>query len=163
MKTHLIRSTVLLFAGALLLAGRLGAQDKSGDLAIIVNKSVKVDDVASADLVRYFKAEKSKAADGSKLALAVFDVGHPERAAALAGIYKMSEGEYTDYFADATFTGAVAAAPKALASAAAVRAFVAGTAGGLGYVRGSDTDDSVKVLKVDGALPGDAGYKLKIK
>jgi hypothetical protein len=40
---------------------------------------------------------------------------------------------------------------------------VSGTPGAIGYLRGSDVDDSVKILKVDGHAPGDAEYPLKIK
>ena len=148
-----------------LLAAGVGARagDLAADLAIVVNKAVKLDNVTSADLARYFKAEKTKAPDGTKFALAALDAGHPEHDAALAGIYAMKEAEYTDYFVEATFTGAVTAAPKALPSGAALRKFVADTAGGLGYLRASEADDTVKVLKIDGVAPGEAGYKLKIK
>ena len=139
------------------------AGDASGDLAVIVNKASKLDDVSSADLAKYFKADKSKAPDGTKLVIVMHDAGRPERDAALKGIYKMSEEAYTEHFVEATFTGAVTAAPKALPSAAAVKKFVAETAGGIGYVRASDADDSVKVLKVDGQAPGDANYRLKLK
>jgi ABC-type phosphate transport system substrate-binding protein len=91
------------------------------------------------------------------------DVGRPERDAALAGIYKMGEAEYGDYFVGQTFTGAVKSAPKSWPSAAAVKEYVAATPGAIGYVRASDADDSVKVLKVDGKAPGDADYSLKMK
>ncbi len=162
MKARLARLCIAAFA-AVLLAAPVRADDKAGDLAIIVNKASKLDTVSSADLARYFKAEKSKTPDGTKIALAMFAPDHPERAAALAGIYHMSEAEFADYFVEATFTGAVSAAPKALNSAAEVKAFVGGNAGGLCYLRASEADDSVKVLKVDGVAPGEAGYKLKIK
>ena len=35
--------------------------------------------------------------------------------------------------------------------------------GAITYLRASDVDPSVKVLKVDGKAPGEAGYPLKIK
>ena len=157
---NLIRFLVLLLT---VTAVRVWAGDASGDLAVIVNKDCKLTDVSSADLAKYFKADKSKMPDGTKVAIAMQDVGRPEREAALKGIYKMSETEYNDHFVEATFTGAVAAAPKALPSGAAVKKFIADTPGGLSYVRGGDVDDSVKVLKIDGKSPGDADYKLKLK
>jgi len=154
-----IKSLALIGLGLLL--GVAGA--RADDLAIIVNKTNSLDSISSADLAKYFKAEKSKAPDGKKLVIVMQDVGRPERAAALKDIYKMSETEYNDYFVEATFTGAVAAAPKALPSGAAVKSFVAETPGGIGYVVSGDADASVKVLKIDGKAPGDADYKLKVK
>jgi hypothetical protein len=155
MKRYLLLSSLGL---ALFVAGA-----RAEDLAIIVNKTNSLENITSAELVKYFKAEKSKAPDGKKIVIVMQDAGRPERAAALKDIYKMSETEYNDYFVEATFTGAVAAAPKALPSGAAVKSFVAETPGGLGYALSSEADASVKVLKIDGKAPGDADYKLKMK
>lgn len=162
MKTCFSRLTGLVLA-LVVLAGSARADDKADSLAIVVNKTCKLDDVSFSDLQKYFKADKSKTPDGTKIALAMQDVGRPERDGALKLIYKMGEREYADFFVEATFTGAVASAPKSLPSGAAVKQFVAGTPGALSYVRGSEADDSVKVLKIDGKSPGDADYKLKLK
>jgi len=139
------------------------AQDKADCLAIIVPKDSKLDDITSADLQKYFKADKTKTPDGTKIAIVMIDVGRPERDAALRAIYKMNETEYNDFFVSATFTGAVAAAPKALPSVAAMKKYVGDTPGAIGYLRASDADDTVKVLKVDGKAPGEPDYKLKMK
>ena len=163
MKTISILNLTLLGLALALGCGSARADDKADHLAIIVNKASKLDDVSSGDLQRYFKAEKNKTPDGTKLIIVMQDVGRPERDAALKGIYKMGESEYANFFVEATFTGAVTAAPKAYPSAAVVKKFVADNPGAIAYVRGSEADDTVKVLKVDGKSPGDADYKLKMK
>ena len=139
------------------------AQDKSGDLAIIVSKSRDVDNVTSEELTKIFRAEKPKGSDGVRFILIAREPGSAERAAALAGIYKASEDDYAKYFLQATFIGLVSSAPRPFSSAAALRQFVANTPGAIGYLRGSDVDDSVKIIKVDGHAPGEADYPLKIK
>ena len=135
----------------------------AGDLAIIVNKASPVDTLTAGELTKFFKAEKSKFANGTKAVLSMQESGRPEREAALKQIYKMSESEYNDYFVEATFTGAVSAAPKAYPSGLAVKKFVANTPGGIGYIDSAEVDDSVKAIKVDGKAPGEADYKLKLK
>lgn len=139
------------------------AQDKAGHLAIVVNKASSLSELSSAELAKYFKAEKTKAPDGSKVLIVMQEGGRPEREAALQNIYKMSDGEYNKYFLQATFTGAVASAPKALGNGRAVLAFVAASPNALGYLKGDETDDTVKVLKIDGKVPGDAGYAVHSK
>jgi hypothetical protein len=136
---------------------------RAADLAVIVNKTSALVNVSSTDLARYFKAEKTKAPDGKKLVIVMQEAGLPEREAALKGIYKMTEAEYADYFVEATFTGAVESAPKAMPTAVAVKKFVAEVPGGIGYVQLGDADDSIRILKIDGKLPGEPDYKLKIK
>jgi ABC-type phosphate transport system substrate-binding protein len=159
-----MKSLFLLIACALsFVAQNARADDAAADLAVIVNKASKLSDVTSVDLAKYFKADKTKTPDGTKLVIVMQDPGHGAREAALKDIFKMSEEAYNEHFVEATFTGAVAAAPKSLPSAAAVKKFVAETPGAIGYVHASEADDSVKVLKVDGQAPGEAKYGLKIK
>jgi ABC-type phosphate transport system substrate-binding protein len=152
-----------LVLGMLLIGVEARAQDKSGDLAIIVNKSCSLDNVSRAELVKIFKGEKSKNPDGAKYVIIMRDSGSPERSAALRGIYSMSDAEYEKYFLQATFAGTVQAAPKVLTSSTGVCQFISSSPGAISYVGGGDADSSVKVVKVDGKAPGDAGYPLKLK
>jgi len=164
MKIFLNQSWVVAAAVWLLLGvGHASAQDKADQLAVIVAKTCPVDDIKTADLQKYFKAEKSKMPDGTKIIIVMEDVGRPERDAALRAIFGMSEAEYSDYFAGQVFTGAVKSAPASYPTPAAVKAFVAANPGAISYVRASDADDSVKVLKVDGKAPGESDYSLKMK
>ena len=152
-----------LLLGVLLAATAAHADDKAQHLAIVANKNSSLSDVSSELLGKFFRAEKSKAPDGTKVVILMQDGGRPERDAALHAIFKMSEGEYNKYFLQATFTGAVAAAPKVLANSRTVLKTISETPGGLGYVKGDEADDSVKVLKIDGKSPGEAGYPLSLK
>ena len=139
------------------------AQDKNSDLAIVVNPASSLDNVASAELTKIFKAEKAKSPDGVKYIIAMRDAGSPERNAALGSIYKMTDPEYEKFFLQATFAGTVQSAPKQISSGAAVRQLVATEKGAIGYLRASEADATVKVLKIDGKSPGDPDYPIKIK
>jgi hypothetical protein len=43
-----------------------------------------------------------------------------------------------------------------------VRKFVFNVPGAIGYVRPEDVDESVKVIKINGLLPSDADYVLRV-
>jgi hypothetical protein len=75
----------------------------------------------------------------------------------------MSEKDLNNHFIQGVFTGAVLAAPKTLASAADVRKFVFNVPGAIGYVRGADVDTTVKALRIDGRLPDDKDYRLRLQ
>jgi hypothetical protein len=147
----------------LLWTGFASAQDKNSDLAIVVNPASSLDNVTSADLAKIFKADKTKSPDGVKYIIAVRDTGSPERVAALKSIYQMTDAEYEKFFLQATFAGTVQSAPKQLGSGAAVRQFVGSEKRAISYLRASEADDTVKVLKIDGKSPGDPDYPIKIK
>jgi hypothetical protein len=72
----------------------------------------------------------------------------------------MSDAVLKRYLMHAAFTGQELSAPKEVASAAALKQFVAHTPGAIGCILASEVDDTVKIIKVDGAAPGEVGYKL---
>ncbi len=140
-----------------------GAQDKSADLAIVVNESSLLDNISSVELAKIFKMERTKSPGGFRYVIAVRDSGSPERSAALERIYHMTDQDYKKFILQATFAGNIQVAPKELTSAASVREFIASSPGAISYLRASDIDSSVKVLRVDGKSPGDPTYPIKIK
>jgi hypothetical protein len=156
MKRHFIHCALL---GALLSSSNILLADS---LAVIVNPANKLSAATTAELQRYFKAEKTKTPDGVKLVIVMQEAPRPEREMALKAIYKMTETEYSAYFVEATFTGAVASAPKTFPSGAALKKFVAVTPGAIGYIRDSELDETVKALKIDGKSPADPDYSLKV-
>ncbi len=159
----MFKKIFILTIGLSLNLGRASDQDKASDLAIIVNKNSALDNVTSEELVKIFRAEKAKGPDGVRFAVTTREAGSAERAAALSQIYKMDVDAYSKYFLQATFVGLVQSAPRPLNGSATSKQFVSVTPGAISYVRGSDTDDSVKTLKVDGKSPGESGYPLKVK
>lgn len=157
------KKRLLLGLTLLLPVARLLGQDKASDLAIVVGKNSALESVSSAELLKILRAEKTKGPDGVKFILTMREPGSAERAAVLSQVYQMSEADYTKYFLQATFTGAVTVAPKQIAGAAALRQFLGTTPGAIGYMRASEVDETLKTVKVDGKAPGEADYRLKIK
>lgn len=158
----------LLFAlpsdhGALAARGVPEARNKPAQsLAIVVNPSNPVQNLSFGELRKIFLGERSAWPHGRKIALAMLDYGWPERQSVLRQIYRMNEDGYDDHFAKGVFRGEIFVAPKALASPEIMRKFVFNAPGGIGYLRTSDVDDSVKVLRIDGRLPTDKDYRLQI-
>lgn len=147
-----------------LIAVETGAfADKSTNLAIVVNKANSTESLSIAELKQIFLADRIRWADGKKVVLVGREAGQPEHDAVLKWIYGMSEGEFKRFFIQATFTGKTQTPPKMFGSSAALKGAVGSVAGAVGYARASEADDSVKVLKIDGKLPGEAGYPLVVQ
>jgi phosphate transport system substrate-binding protein len=133
------------------------------DLAIIVNKSNPIDNLSLAELRKLFLAAQTQWSDHRRVTVVMLPPGQPERESALRVIYRMTESSFTRYFLHGQYTGEIQSTPKLLATAASARKFVFNVPGAIGYVRLSEVDGSVKVVKVDGHLPGDSGYPLKVR
>jgi ABC-type phosphate transport system substrate-binding protein len=131
-------------------------------LAIIVNQSNPVENFSFEELRKIFLGERSHWPNGRRITLVMLDPSQPERKAVLRDIYGMSEKDFNNHFIQGVFTGAVFVSPKTLANASDVRNFVFNVPGAIGYVRASDVDSSVKVLRVDGRLPEDKDYRFRL-
>lgn len=131
-------------------------------LAIVVNRSNPIDNLSFTDLRKIFLGERNHWANGHRIAVAMLDYGQPERRTVLRLIYRMNENAYQDFLLREMFRGDVLVAPKTLASPTILRKFVFNAPGAIGYVRARDVDESVKVIRIDGLLPEDKGYRLQI-
>jgi len=132
-------------------------------LAIIVNQANTLDDLSLKDLRTVFLGERSHWPNGRRITLVMMDPGLAERKAVLRDVCHMSEPEFSRHFLQGLFTGEVFVSPKTLSTPTGVRKFVFNVPGAIGYLRASDLDGTVKVIKVNGLRPEDAEYPLKIE
>ncbi|MGC2198011.1 MAG: hypothetical protein WA628_25300 [Terriglobales bacterium] len=133
------------------------------DLAIIVNRANSVDDISLKELRTVFLGERSHWPNGRRITLVMMDPGLAERKAVLRDICRMNETEFSRHFLQGLFTGEVFVSPKTLSSPIGVRKFVFNVPGAIGYVRESDVDSTVKVIRVNGHAVDDSDYPLRIE
>ena len=132
-------------------------------LAIVVNRSNPVDDLSSTELRRVFLGERSHWPNGRRITLVMREPGEPERKTILRDVCQMNESELKNHFLHGLFTGEILVSPKILASSIGVRKFVFNVPGAIGYLRLSDVDNTVKIVRVDEFLPEDKKYKLHVE
>lgn len=129
-------------------------------LAIIVNPSNPVENLSFAELRQYFLGERTHWPNGRRVRLVMRDASRPEREAVLRTVYEMREQDFHAHFLRARFTGELPEEPRLLDTTPRVLSFVFLQPGAVAYVRAAEVSPAVKVLRVDGLLPGDAGYRL---
>jgi ABC-type phosphate transport system substrate-binding protein len=133
------------------------------DLAIIVNTANPTDDLSLAQLRGIFLSERGHWPNGQKITVVMREQGQPERAVILRAVCRMTETDFNQFSMHSTFTGQAQGGPRLLSSGAGVRKFVYNVPGAIGYVRAGETDRSVKTVRLDGRLPGEEGYKLRLE
>jgi len=138
------------------------APGSENSLAIVVNRSNPVENVTVRELRKIFLGQRSQWAHGRRIAVVMMEPGRPERVTMLREVFHMSEATYQDYLLKGLFTGDVFLSPKILASPSVVRKFVLNAPGAIGYLRASDVDNTIKVLKIDGRVPEDKDYALQV-
>jgi ABC-type phosphate transport system substrate-binding protein len=152
----------LLLVGPLFAASPALAQSKTGDLAIVVHPSTPVVDLPFAELRQVFLGERQYWAPGMPVVLLMRAPVAVEREAVLKVIYEMTEAQFKQYWIAKIFRAQLTAPPKIVYSNDTAQQFVSSVPGTIAFVIASDVGSGVKVLKVDGHLPGESGYRLHL-
>jgi ABC-type phosphate transport system substrate-binding protein len=132
-------------------------------LAIIVNSKNPVSNLTLWQLRHIFLGERLWWANGRRVVLAALPPGSAERQTVLRMVYAMNDKDFDKYFLWGMFRGEFVTSPTTLRTPRDVRKFVASTPGAVAYVRVSDLDNSVKVVRINNLRPEDDGYPLRLR
>ena len=145
--------TLLLFCGALpLLAGLK-------NWAVVTAAGSKLQDVSLADLSKFCKGTQKTWPDGRSFVLVV---RNPESAEMHGVIEKLLGASSTEAKPATTKQGEVHVIFRVVDTDEDLIRTVGSTPGALGLIDVYSINSSVKVLRVDGKLPFDPGYVLKV-
>src|ERR1700729_3602116 len=157
MQTKLIVGWIAIFLAGL--AGFSSAAAQTGSVAVVVNEKNPVKNLSTPELRKLFAGEKHDWAGGLPVKLFVRARGAYERVVLLK-LLGMSESGYKQYWIAQVFRGEAAAEPVALFSNGLQKEAVTAYPGGLALVSSKDIKAGMKVVRVNGHAPGEAGYPL---
>jgi len=151
-----------------LLACGLGAQKKpaetpaaNGDVAVIVNPLNPIESISSTDLRKIYSGEKQSWSANLPVFVLVRAPQAREREVLLSRVLRMTESEYKQYWVRKVYSGEVQHEPLALFSNGMQLEAVRAERGAIALIGAQDIHSGVKVIKVDGRLPGTPGYPLR--
>ena len=128
--------------------------------AVVVNPATPVSDVTLAQLRRIFRGEQQFWSGGARVVLFVQAEGTSDRTVVLKRVYEMDENAYKRYWIAKTFRDEVASGPKLVSTSTLARRLTAQVPGAIAVIPLSAVNESVRVLRVDGRLPDEAGYAI---
>jgi ABC-type phosphate transport system substrate-binding protein len=154
-------NTGLIFALLVVTILVAAAKGQDSDVAVIVNPNSSITNISLGDLRKIFSGEKRSWPGGARVKIIVRPQGSHERAVLLR-LLGLSESEYKQYWAAQVFRGEVDAEPVVLPSFGMIKEAAKTFPGAIGLTDARDIKPGMdlKVLKVDGRLPGDPGYPL---
>lgn len=135
----------------------------SEPLAIVVNRSNPVDNLSYAELRTIFLGGRGYWSNGRRITLVMREPGEPERKTILRDICGMNEDQFKTNFLRGLYSGEILVSPKILDTPYGVRKFIFNVPGAIGYLRVSDVDATVKVVRLNESLPEDKGYRLRVQ
>lgn len=129
------------------------------DIAVAVNLNNAVANVSLTDLRKIFAGEKRTWPGGAPVKLIVRGANCRERQTLLR-LLGMSESEYKQYWTAQVFRGDAAAEPLTVPSFGMVKEAIKIFPGAIAFVDAQEVKPGMdlKVIRVEGRLPGDDGY-----
>ncbi len=133
----------------------------SGDVAIVVRPETPVDNLSLGDLRRVLLGDRQFWSSNLRVTLLVRAPGAHEREVVLNTVYQMSEAQYRQYWIAKVFRAEAASAPRIVYSSEMAVELASSLPGAVAFVDASQVPKNLKVVKINGALPGDSKYPLR--
>jgi len=130
------------------------------DIALIVNQENTLEDISFHELVQIFKLDKLAWMNGTQIYLVMRESGTVEKQLVMEKILKMDEQQLKKYWLKKLYQGKITKYPSAAISNETVKRLINKIPGAIGYIDVEAVDSRVKVLRIDGELPGERGYLL---
>jgi ABC-type phosphate transport system substrate-binding protein len=130
-------------------------------VAVVVGPDVPVDDLSFPEVRKLFLGERQFWNPKLRVVLLMRAPVAPERDVVLRTIYQMSEAQFRQYWISKVFRAEVSAGPKIVYSTEMASDLVSAVPGAVAFVDAAQVPKGLKVLKIDGKLPGDKDYPLR--
>lgn len=145
-----------------LLSWRAEGQTTRGtDIAVVVNPDTPVSDLSLAETRKVLLGERQYWNAKLPVVLLIRAPVARERDVVLRVIYQMSEEQFKQFWVAKIFRAEAATPPKIVYSNDMQYELVSAMPGAIAFVDARNVRPGLKVLRVDGHLPGEANYPLR--
>jgi hypothetical protein len=154
---RLISRRVLLVAlGSVMARGTA----QGGDIAVVVRPDVPVTNLTFAELRHLVLGDRQFWTSNVQVTLLVRAPGARERDIILKTVCQMSEAQFRQYWIAKVFRAEAASGPKIVYSNEMAAEMVNAMPGAVAFMDADQVPTGVKVVKVNGLLPGSKDYPL---
>jgi ABC-type phosphate transport system substrate-binding protein len=159
--SHRFRASAIVL-GALAWAAIVApAPSAAQGMAVIVHPSTPIDNLSFDEMRRVFLGERQYWNADMPVVLIVRAPVALERQVVLEKIYRMTESQFKQYWIARIFRAETVSTPKVVYSNQTINELVAAIPGAISLVREDAIMPGVKVVRIDGALPGEGNYRLR--
>jgi ABC-type phosphate transport system substrate-binding protein len=161
MTKRLLNMFMILSCLAMLAPLPTSAQTTRGtDIAVVVHPDTPVSDLSLAEVRKVFLGERQYWSAKLPVVLLIRAPVARERDVVLHVIYQMGESQFKQFWVAKIFRAEAASPPKIVYSNDMQFELVSAMPGAIAFVDARNVRPGMKVLKVDGHLPGERDYPL---
>ena len=135
--------------------------DATSDIAVIVHPSTPITNLSVAELRALLNGDRRQWDVRTPAVILMRMPGTHERSIVLEKVLKQSESDYKKYWVGKIFRGEATNEPPSAPSPGLALDYVSSVKGAISFVDSAQVQSRVKMLRVDGKLPGESGYPLR--
>jgi ABC-type phosphate transport system substrate-binding protein len=139
----------------------LAQTSRTADIAVVLHPDTPVTDLSLAEVRKVFLGERQYWNSKLPVTLLIRAPVARERDVVLRVIYQMSEVQFKQYWVAKIFRAEVTSPPKIVYSNNMQYDLVSAIPGAIAFVDARNVRPGLKVLRVDGHLPGERDYPLR--
>jgi hypothetical protein len=151
---------VMLLASAVSLTPASGA-GAAGDIAIVVGPDTPVDNLSLSEVRKVLLGDRQYWTPNHRVTLLIRAPIAHERDVVLRTIYQMTEVQFRQYWISKVFRAEASTGPKIVFSNSMADDLVLALPGSVAFVDATQIPKGLKVVKIDGTLPGEPKYPLR--
>jgi len=161
-RTRRLHAWTLLLIAVLLLTrlATVGTMQSAGDIAVVVNPDVPVDNLTLGELRRLLLGDREFWPSSARVTLLIRAPVARERDVVLKNVCQMTEAQFRQHWIGKVFRAETPAAPRIVYSEEMALDMASRSPGAITFVEVSQVGRGLKVVKIDGRLPGEKGYLL---
>ena len=150
----------LLTGALLLLSPAFHATAADGDVAVVVHPGVPVNALTFAEVRKLLFGDRQYWTPDLRVTLVMRAPVAREREIVLRTVYQMTEAQFRQYWISKIFRAEAASGPRIVYSNDEATGLIGALPGSISFIDVTQVPKGLKVLKVDGHLPGEPGYRL---
>jgi hypothetical protein len=150
----------MLLASAAWLTPAWGA-GAAGEIAIVVGPDTPVDNLSLSEVRKVLLGDRQYWTPNHRVTLLIRAPVAHERDVVLRTIYQMNEVQFRQYWISKVFRAEASTGPKIVFSNSMADDLVLALPGSVAFVDATQIPKGLKVVKIDGTLPGEPKYPLR--
>jgi ABC-type phosphate transport system substrate-binding protein len=146
---------------AIICAALLAQKSRDVDIAVVVHPDTPITNLSMAEVRKVFLGDRQYWSTNVPVVLLMRAPVARERDVVLKTIYQMSDAQFKQYWIAKIFRAESASAPKVVYSNDMANELVSSIPGAIAFIDWQEVRPGVKIVRVDGKLPGEPGYPLR--
>jgi hypothetical protein len=151
----------ILWASVALHSASIAQTSRGADIAVVVNADTPVSDLGLSEVRKVLLGERQYWNSKLPVVLLIRAPAARERDVVLRVIYQMSESQFKQYWVAKIFRAEAASPPRIVYSNDMQYELLIAMPGAIAFVDSRNMRPGVKVLRVDGHMPGEKDYPLR--